>query len=151
MGVTTADLDLMELRDWGRDLGRTAAAGNVFVALTGSLGAGKTTLVQAACEGAGVPATVTSPTFTLVHRYGDERPVYHADLYRIDDADDLPEIGWEDLTAGDAPVFVEWAERAGDRLPADRWEIALTIVEDGEARRASARAHGDVPAIPTPR
>jgi tRNA threonylcarbamoyladenosine biosynthesis protein TsaE len=105
----------------------------------GPLGAGKTTLVQAACEGAGVAGPVTSPTFTLVHRYGVEHPIYHADLYRIEDPAELPGIGWEDLTAGDAPVFVEWAERAGDRLPLDRWEVRLSIAEAGSVREVRVR------------
>ncbi len=146
--ATSIRLDLDQLREWGMHVGRAAAADNVFVALIGPLGAGKTTLVQAACEGAGVAGPVTSPTFTLVHRYGAERPVYHADLYRIEDASELPGIGWEDLTAGDAPVFVEWAERAGDWLPRDRWEVRLSIAEGGAAREARVREVGEVPPVP---
>ena len=150
-GAAATAMDLEALAEWGRALGRAAADERVFVALTGPLGAGKTTLVKAACEGAGIVEPVTSPTFTLVHRYGGERPVYHADLYRIDDPAELPGIGWEDLTAGEAPVFVEWAERAGDLLPPDRWDVHLSIVEGGAAREVRVEAVGAVPAAPGPR
>jgi len=144
-------LDEAGLRRWGRALGCAAAREPVFVALDGPLGAGKTTLVQAACAGLGVSEAVTSPTFTLVNRYrGAAGPVMHADLYRIERSEELVELGWDDLLRGDAPVFVEWAGRAGDALPADRWEIGLAIGKGGATRLVDARVAGGAPPIPAP-
>ena len=146
--VSATCLDLERFRRWGRALGRLAVRDRVFVALDGPLGAGKTTLVQACCEGAGVSGPVTSPTFTLVQRYGDGAGVHHVDLYRIDREDELRELGWEDLTAGEGAVFVEWAARAGTRLPEDRWEVRLDIPAGGECRGVRAIAVGRAPALP---
>lgn len=146
--MRTVCLDEVALERWGRELGAVAAEARVFVALEGPLGAGKTTLVRAACEGAGVAGPVTSPTFALVHRYGGDPPIHHADLYRISGPHELRELGWEDLVAGEAAVFVEWADRAGDALPVDRWHIRLTIPPGGICRGVDARALGDVPPLP---
>ena len=143
-----ACVDLAGLERWGRALGRIAVHDRVFVALDGPLGAGKTTLVKACCEGAGVPGPVTSPTFTLVQRYGAGPTVHHVDLYRIARDEDLREIGWRDLTAGDGAVFVEWAGRAGTRLPPDRWDVRLDIPGAGACRSVRASALGRAPALP---
>ncbi len=144
-------LDESGLADWGRALGAAAARHRAFVALQGPLGAGKTTLVKAACAGAGVGEPVTSPTFTLVHCYaGEAGPVFHVDLYRIADAAELLELGWDDLVSGQAPVFVEWADRAGDALPPDRWDIRLSIPAGGAVRAVEWAVRGDAPPPPAP-
>lgn len=110
-------LDEDALSDWGRAFG-VAAVPPLIVALQGDLGAGKTTLAQAICVGYGVAEAVTSPTYALVHRYTSPRsPVYHVDLYRLDDPAQLTNIGWDDILAEQALVIVEWPERAGARLP----------------------------------
>jgi tRNA threonylcarbamoyladenosine biosynthesis protein TsaE len=91
-----------------------------LIALHGDLGTGKTTFVQALCRGYGVEGGVTSPTFALVHEYDAPRsPVYHLDLYRLAGPADLTNLGWDDIVSAPALVVVEWAERAGRRLPAD--------------------------------
>ena len=144
-------LDLSGLRKWGAVLGELAGRERVFVALFGPLGAGKTTLIQAACAGAGVTDPVTSPTYTLVHWYqGALGQVAHADLYRIDDPRDLAPLGWEDLESGEFPVFVEWAERAGTELPPTRWELRLSLDADPELRHVRGVALGGAPAVPDP-
>lgn len=146
------ELTEAELERWGRRLGAAAACAGAFVALHGPLGAGKTRLVQAACRGAGVVDDALSPTFTLVHRYEVEsRPVWHVDLYRIEDISELADLGWDELLGGDAPVFVEWAEKAGDRLPPDRWEVRLDFGSAPERRRARIVAVGSAPPPPLPR
>jgi len=147
-GETAVRVALDGLVEWGRRLGQVAARERVFVALSGPLGAGKTTLVKAACEGAGFTGDVTSPTFTLVQRYPAEEPIYHADLYRIDRPEELRELGWDDLTGGQAAVFVEWADKAGEELPADRWDIRLEYADGGETRTVEASVLGSAPAIP---
>lgn len=132
-------------------MGEAAAQANVFVALYGPLGAGKTRLTQAACAGAGVTEDVTSPTYTLVHWYrGDRGPVAHADLYRIEGEHELLAIGWEDLESGSCPVFVEWAERGGSSLPPDRWDVRLEVGDDPLTRRVSIEPVGAAPQAPTP-
>ena len=106
-----------ELRDWGTRLGRQITT-PLVVTLTGDLGAGKTTLARAICEGYGVTGDVTSPTFAIVHEYEAPRsPVYHLDLYRLEHERDLQNIGWDDILRSDALVLIEWPERAASRLP----------------------------------
>jgi tRNA threonylcarbamoyladenosine biosynthesis protein TsaE len=125
----------VELRDWGRRFGRSAHA-PLIVTLSGELGAGKTTLVQSICDGYGVTEEVTSPTFALVHQYESPRsPVYHIDLYRLDRPEQLDALGWDEIVSDRALVLVEWAERAGDRLPGGRVTLSLQHLPDDPDRR----------------
>ncbi len=143
-------VDEQELVLWGAELGRVAACSDTFVALYGALGSGKSTLVRSACRAAGVEGPVPSPTFTLVNRHAlpDGRYVYHVDLYRIESAGQVWELGWEELVSGPGPVFVEWAERAAALLPRDRWDVRLGFVDDPLLRRAQACRFGHVPELP---
>lgn len=148
--ATTGPLTEEELRDRAESLGRAAAREGVFVALFGPLGSGKTTFVQAACRGAGVEEPVRSPTYTLVHGYRGPRGarVHHADLYRLSGEEELREMGWELLLeAGERgePVFVEWADRAGSRLPADRWDVHLAFADRDDRRRMRVERRGAAP------
>ncbi len=147
-------LDEESLRAWGRRLGAAAARDGVFVALLGPLGAGKSTLARAAARGAGVEGAVPSPTYTLVNEHPLGRDsagtFFHVDLYRLSDPRDLDEIGWDRLLGGDGPVFVEWADRAGEELPADRWDVRLGIPGDRSLRSAEVRRRGSAPAPPEP-
>lgn len=150
--VSSAEMDEDELVAWGRELGMAAARSGPFVALVGPLGSGKSTLVRAACRGAGVRGRVPSPTYTLIHEYplsGGGR-LFHVDLYRIGDPAELRDIGWARVLAAEGPVFVEWADRVRERLPADRWEIRLEMARGGESRRVEARRVGDAPELPLP-
>jgi tRNA threonylcarbamoyladenosine biosynthesis protein TsaE len=114
-----------EMVAWGERFGRAVRAPHV-VAISGELGAGKTTLVQAIGRGAGITEEVTSPTFALVHEYAAPAwPVYHLDLFRIERPDELTNIGWDEIVTAHALVLIEWPERAGPRLPADAVAIAL--------------------------
>lgn len=117
-------------------------APGTLVALSGGLGAGKTTLARAVLRAlADDPALeVPSPTFTLVQPYRAGRlAVSHVDLYRLGGAADLEELGLGDALAAGA-VLLEWPERAGDRLPGDRIDIALTMA--GRGRRATVTGEG---------
>ncbi|HVW85311.1 MAG TPA: tRNA (adenosine(37)-N6)-threonylcarbamoyltransferase complex ATPase subunit type 1 TsaE [Bryobacteraceae bacterium] len=115
----------------GRELAKDLQG---VVLLIGNLGAGKTTLTKGIVEGLGVaPAElVSSPTFTLVHQYGEDNPVFHVDLYRLDEAREVESLGLDDLFASGALVLLEWAERFPELLPAERTEIRITAMGDEE-------------------
>jgi tRNA threonylcarbamoyladenosine biosynthesis protein TsaE len=121
----------------GRELGAQLVR-PVLVLLSGDLGAGKTTLTKGIVSGLGVAEEeeVTSPTFTLVHRYGRDARVYHVDLYRIEGARDLDTLGLEDLFAAPAVVIVEWAEKMTLRTD---WPIVRVHLEHAgdDTRRIS--------------
>lgn len=108
----------------------------VLVLLSGELGAGKTTLAKGIVSGLGAAREeeITSPTFTLVHAFGDGVKVYHVDLYRVSDAHDLETLGLEDLFAEPAVVLVEWPERLRLRVG---WPVLRLRLEhvDEETRR----------------
>lgn len=117
----------------GRALGSVVAAGD-SIGLRGDLGAGKTLLVQGIAAGLGVPETVrvTSPTFTLINDYsGGRLRLYHADLYRIERADELTQLGFEELIGRDAVVAIEWSDRFAV-LPADRLDVSLEVAGDDQ-------------------
>jgi tRNA threonylcarbamoyladenosine biosynthesis protein TsaE len=103
------------------------------VLLTGNLGAGKTTLAKGIVSGLGAaPAEeVSSPTFTLIHEYGNGR-VYHVDLYRLEAPRELATLGLDDLFERDALVLIEWGERFARFLPAGRTEIRIRAVDHDE-------------------
>ena len=128
-------LDEGELKRWGHELGE-ASLPPLLISITGELGAGKTTLAQSICRGYGVDEPVTSPTYALVHRYEAEKsPVFHIDLYRLDNESQLTNIGWDDILAERALVIVEWPERAGNRMPNDQLHIELDYSPGDETRR----------------
>lgn len=136
-----------QLEAWGERIGG-AVATPVFIALSGDLGAGKSVLARAIARGAGVEATMPSPTFNLVFRYeGTRATVVHLDLYRLERESDVWELGWRELPADDEIALVEWPERAASLLPPDRWEIRLEVA-DIDTRRVSIERHGRVPDLP---
>jgi tRNA threonylcarbamoyladenosine biosynthesis protein TsaE len=111
----------------GREIGARLKP-RVLVLLSGDLGAGKTTLTKGIVSGIGAAAEdeVTSPTFTLVHRYDGEGRVYHVDLYRISGLHDLETLGLEDVFSEAAVVIVEWPERFALRVD---WPIVRIQLE----------------------
>ena len=106
------------LSQFGEALGRELTAPAVL-GLSGELGSGKTTLVQAICRGLGARMPATSPTYALVHHYQTPQgqPVYHVDCYRLKSADEARDLGFDDMMRERAIVLVEWPERAGPWLP----------------------------------
>ncbi len=129
-------------RRLGRKLGAALQPGD-FVALTGDLGAGKTLLVKAAAEGAGVSEPATSPSFALINVYrGGRVPLQHLDLYRLAGPVELFALGFDDLLAEPAATLCEWAEKAGKALPPDRLDISLEVVGP-KSRRVRLSARGD--------
>jgi tRNA threonylcarbamoyladenosine biosynthesis protein TsaE len=122
-------------------LGRRLARGlprRAVVLLIGNLGAGKTTLAKGILSGLGVaqPDEVTSPTFTLIHEYGEGR-AYHVDLYRLDSAAQIATLGLEEILAREAVVLVEWGERFPALFPG---AIQIRLTAPGEDfRRVEVR------------
>jgi tRNA threonylcarbamoyladenosine biosynthesis protein TsaE len=119
--------------------GRTLAAHlrpPCWMILQGDLGSGKTTLAKGIVSGLGAaqPDEVTSPSFTLVHEYGNDHKVYHVDLYRIENAGELVTLGLEDLLAQKATTIVEWGERLGEDLPAPRLLVQMEYLNDEKRR-----------------
>jgi len=124
-----------ELTAWGERFGK-AARPPLVVALSGELGAGKTTLARAICRGYGVPDDVTSPTFTLVHELrGSRSTVFHLDLYRLRGPDELQNLGWDEIISAEALVLIEWPERAGELLPPNHVPIHLQHLPGDPNRR----------------
>ncbi len=114
----------------GQVLARNLPDGSV-VALIGTLGAGKTRLVQAVAEASGVASgTVSSPSFFLLPEYEGDRPIYHFDAYRLASEEDFLRLGPDDYFEGDGLTFVEWADRFPAVLPAERLEIRIEILDE---------------------
>jgi tRNA threonylcarbamoyladenosine biosynthesis protein TsaE len=128
-----------ELSQFGEALGRSLRAPAV-IGLSGDLGTGKTTLVQAICRGLGARALATSPTYALVHHYDVAGvPVYHVDCYRLRTPDEAQDLGFEDMLTEGAIILVEWPERAGPWLPRLDRRFQLTYDADPEVRALEER------------
>lgn len=112
------------------------------VALRGTLGAGKTRLVQAVAAASGVPRRqVVSPTFVLIQEYQGRRPVYHLDAYRLHDEDEFDALGPEEYFEGAGLTLVEWADRVEGSLPPERVDVEIEVT-GAESRRFRVTARG---------
>jgi tRNA threonylcarbamoyladenosine biosynthesis protein TsaE len=124
-----------ETREFGKRLAKQLPSQGV-VLLIGNLGAGKTTLAKGIVEGLGVAAAddVSSPTYTIVHEYGDPVRVYHIDLYRLETVAEVLGMGIEDLLESPALLLIEWGERFPQLMPPSRTEIRI-FPQAGDSRR----------------
>lgn len=118
----------------GEKLAPFLKAGDV-ICLNGDLGAGKTRFVQGLARGLGINGPVTSPTFTLINEYHGRLPLYHMDVYRLDDPLEMEDLGYEEYFYGDGVTVVEWAERVDGLLPAERLDIVINRCPEGEDLR----------------
>ena len=105
-------------------LAQTLPPGAV-VAYQGGLGMGKTAFTRGLARGLGYTGRVTSPTFTIVNEYEGRIPLFHFDMYRLEDADDLFDIGWEDYLDRGGVCAMEWSERVNEALPEDTVWVAI--------------------------
>lgn len=123
------------LNRFGEALGRELAPPAV-IGLSGELGTGKTTFVQAICRGLGAGGLATSPTYALVHEYhtSDARPVYHVDCYRLRSPAEAQDLGFDDMVRDGAIVLIEWPERAGPWVPPLDRHFRLSYGGDPETR-----------------
>ncbi len=123
-----------ETADFGVSLAEELKSGSI-VALSGDLGVGKTFLAKAIARGLGVSEHLTSPTFTIVCEYDSGRlPLYHFDLYRVHDEDELFELGFDEYLHGRGVCLIEWAELAADLLPPETLHITLRYGEEENER-----------------
>ena len=109
------------------DIAHTFCGGE-FVAMYGDLGAGKTAFVQGVAKALGINSHITSPTFTIVNEYEGRLDLYHFDVYRISDPDEMFEIGFDEYVNGGGVCIVEWAELIEDLFPDNYYKI--TILKD---------------------
>ncbi|MCP4309861.1 MAG: tRNA (adenosine(37)-N6)-threonylcarbamoyltransferase complex ATPase subunit type 1 TsaE [Bacteroidetes bacterium] len=103
------------------------------IAFSGEMGAGKTTFIQSLCRALGVPEDVNSPTFALVNEYftAEGESLFHFDLYRIEDPDELFDMGYEEYFFSGKKCFIEWPEKAGHLIPDDALMVHIEVKEDG--------------------
>lgn len=131
-----------EMGRLGERLGRLLKPGAV-VCLSGQLGAGKTVFTQGLARGLGVAGYVTSPTFTLLHEYQGRCPVYHLDVYRLDDPAEFAELGFQDYLGGDGVAVVEWPELIREYLPPEYLQVTIAGDDDNEdCRQVTIKAGG---------
>ena len=127
----------------GRMLGQILEPGSV-VGLVGELGAGKTCLARGVARGLDVPPDlhVASPTFTLVNEYQGRLPLYHVDLYRLGDPDELQEIGLDEYYRGEGACLVEWFDQFPEDIPPEHLRVVMEVTGD-EQRRLKLEPQGE--------
>ena len=130
-----------ETRALARRLSRCLVGGDVLL-LQGNLGAGKTEFVKGLAEGLQVTDLVTSPTFTLLNVYHGAMPLYHFDLYRLEDAEELDNIGFEEFLGGDGVAVVEWPDRFPAEMPLEHIRVELLPRENDQERVVRIEARG---------
>ncbi len=113
----------------GARLGEQLRGGELLL-LDGDLGTGKTNLTQGIAEGLGVREVVSSPTFTLLKEYAGRLPLYHFDLYRLDDATEILDLGFEEYFESDGVCVVEWANKAEALWPSEHLRVRLKMVSE---------------------
>jgi tRNA threonylcarbamoyladenosine biosynthesis protein TsaE len=119
----------------GKEIGSRIKSGTV-IALTGDLGCGKTAFVQGLAKGLDVPADypITSPTYTLINEYPGRYPLFHIDLYRLENRVDFEDIGLYDILDSEGVAAVEWAERLSPELLSDALHIHIEFAGDDSRR-----------------
>lgn len=130
--ITNSANDTIE---FGKSVARAVEKGAV-ISLVGDLGAGKTTFTKGVARGLGIMDNVTSPTFTILNEYaGEEKKLYHFDFYRIEDPDELVELGFEDyFPSTDGLTIVEWVEKAPCVLPKKFYQITFKKIDDDKRK-----------------
>jgi tRNA threonylcarbamoyladenosine biosynthesis protein TsaE len=132
---------LKDTERFGKTLGRLIKSADI-ICLFGDLGAGKTTLTKYVASSLRINQDdVSSPTFVLMNIYDGKIPIYHFDLYRLDNEDQIVELGYEEFFYGDGLSIVEWADKLGTLLPKEYLEIKLEHKNENE-RSIKCCAHG---------
>lgn len=142
--ITVQSFSPEETKQYGVKLGQLLQPGNV-VCLIGELGAGKTAFVSGIAKALKIDEYITSPTFTIVNEYYGTLPLYHFDAYRINQSDEMYDVGYEDYISGEGVCVIEWANQIQDILPKDYLKIHIERqAEDNENYRTiSFESEGD--------
>jgi tRNA threonylcarbamoyladenosine biosynthesis protein TsaE len=139
--ITARTKSVDDTRALGAALAELSRPGDLLL-LAGDLGAGKTALAQGFGRGLGVRDPITSPTFTLARQYEGRLPLNHLDVYRIDQLDEVADIGLPELLDEGAVTLIEWGDAIVPVLPADFLEIRLTFGEGDDDREIAVRPVG---------
>ena len=124
-----------ETMELGFKLGKVCPK-NKVLCLTGDLGTGKTHFTKGFAKGLGIEATITSPTFTLIHEYQEGRlPFYHFDVYRVNDLEEVLDLGFDEYIYGEGITLIEWADLIEPLLPDDFIQIKIEKVEGNLTKR----------------
>ncbi|MBQ6804868.1 MAG: tRNA (adenosine(37)-N6)-threonylcarbamoyltransferase complex ATPase subunit type 1 TsaE [Clostridia bacterium] len=133
-----------ETRNLGKKLSAHLKAGDV-VLLQGDLGAGKSEFARGVARGLGITGAVPSPSFTILNAYDEgSTPLYHFDWYRIEEAQEIYDMGMDEQLGGDGIALIEWSERARECLPEKLLEITIHTLDD-KTREITFIPHGDFP------
>ena len=128
--------------EWGRHLAAHLKAGDI-ICLSGDLGSGKTTLVKGLAKGLRIKESeVNSPTFVLMNCYQGNLPLFHFDLYRLDESIEMFNLGYEEFMYGEGIAVVEWAEKLGILFPQDCLMVRMQMQKENE-RLLEVSAQGD--------
>ena len=129
-----------ETQTLGEKLGKTLKRGDV-IALVGDLGTGKTCLTQGIARGVGIAPdeVVNSPSYILINEYNGEIPIYHIDLYRLENSEEIAELGLSEYIEGDGICIIEWAERMSDLLPDTCIKIHITLADTDTSHNCEVR------------
>jgi tRNA threonylcarbamoyladenosine biosynthesis protein TsaE len=133
--------DAAGTRALGERLGALLRAGDVVV-LDGDLGAGTTVLTKGIAVALGITEPIVSPTFTIVREYDAPLPLVHVDVYRLEQLQELHDLGFDDLVAGEAVTVVEWGDRVSPALPGERIRVVLTAGVGDDDRVITVEAAG---------
>jgi tRNA threonylcarbamoyladenosine biosynthesis protein TsaE len=126
-----------ETIEFGEKIGEHLSPGQV-INLQGPLGSGKTTLVKGIAKALDIGEAVTSPSFTLISEYDGRLPLYHMDLYRIDNLEEFELLGAEELMYDRGVTVIEWGEKAGELMPGDAVFIRFDVLDDGSREITAA-------------
>lgn len=141
--ITNSVVETIEL---GKAIAKHLRSGSC-ICLDGDLGAGKTHLSKGIALGLGIEEDITSPTFTIVHEYEGNLNLYHFDMYRLGDIDELYAIGFEDYLRSNQIMIIEWSQNVRDALPNDRIEIFIEYTDIQNQRKFNIKAVGKAPEI----
>ena len=133
---------LAETHGFGQALGSLAPA-RIILALIGDLGAGKTSLVQGIARGLDIPTDyyITSPSYTLINEYPGRSTLFHVDLYRIENPEDLNDIGFFDILEENGVIAVEWADKLGENIFSEYMSLNIEYLGN-DSRKISLTAYG---------
>ena len=141
MNLTIITKSPEETKKLGKEIGKLAKPGDLL-AFYGELGAGKTCFIQGIARGLKVKDYVTSPSFTIVNEYQGKIPIYHFDLFRFDNAEDILELGYEEYFYGEGLTVIEWAEKIEHFLPKEHLKIDIKF-KNRYQRKISLIPQGD--------